>query len=440
MHAKTARVFSALGRARVANAWLRLAACGITAAIAVSVVGTLLPLAWFAGFAAVLLTDRAVFAGVARRSEAGEPPAKLWPLVAWTLAQSVYGNLIAVMFWFAPYVQGETLAVAYMCGGLANAAATLRGSAALAAAGAGTTVAFMIGLPIADYIVGGARNGLDLLPVVAALLLLGFGVNLWRSLLASDAAIAQAEAAALRERQAAAAAAAAKSDMIQRMNDELRTPMQALVGAAEHLHRAAQNPQARAHIATLVQAGEVLKLVLDDLSDLDRLENGRLPIQPKPTDLRELVRGVVAAFRVAAHDKGLELFLDVSADTPASVEIDALRVRQILFNLLANAVRYTTHGGVRVRVHAQRGAREGVARLGFAVADTGAGMSRAQVALLFGREQAAGANGGLGLPISLKLARLMGGQLAVKSELGEGTIVSFTLDAPIAAAPGVSAA
>lgn len=437
--AKRARALAAVGRARVGNAWLRIGACAVVAAVAVSVVGSLLPLVWVAGLAVVLAIDRAVFASLAKQSEAGKPPESLTALTLWTFAQSAYANIVAVMFWFAPYVPGETLAVAYMCGGLANAAATLRGSTLLSAAGAGTTIAFMIGLPIADYVVGGARNTLDLLPVVAALLLLGFGVNLWRSLLASDAAVAQAEAAVLRERQSAAAAAAAKSDMIQRMNDELRTPMQALVGAAEHLRRAAQNPQARAHIGTLVQAGEVLKLVLDDLSDLDRLENGRLPIEPKPTNLRELVRGVVAAFRVAAHDKGLELFLDVSADTPACVEIDALRVRQILFNLLANAVRYTTHGGVRVRLHAQRSEREGAVRLGFAVADTGAGMSRAQVALLFGREQGA-ANSGLGLPISLKLARLMGGQLAVKSDLGEGTIVSFTLDAPVAAVQGASAA
>lgn len=179
----------------------------------------------------------------------------------------------------------------------------------------------------------------------------------------------------------------------------------------------------------------MLKLVLDDLSDLDRLENGQLPIEPKPADPRELVRGVVAAFRAAAHDKQLELFLDVSPDTPPLVTLDPLRVRQVLFNLLANAVRFTSHGGVRVRVSAQPVAADRV-RLSFTVADTGAGMSRSQLALIFGRERICmdGEGRGLGLAISLKLARLMGGQLTARSELGQGSMFTLTLEARLVAA------
>jgi signal transduction histidine kinase len=217
------------------------------------------------------------------------------------------------------------------------------------------------------------------------------------------------------------------------MNDELRTPMSALMGAAEHLRRAAQSPQARAQIATIAQAGEVLRLVLDDLSDLDRLENGQLRIDAKPADPREVLRSVVSAFRAAAQDKNLELFVDVDAAVPALMEIDAGRVRQVLFNLLANAVRYTTHGGVRVRMSAQP-INAGCARLNVVIADTGAGMSRSQLALIFGRERlsAEGEGPGLGLAISLRLAKLMGGKLTAKSELGEGSEFSLTLDGPVA--------
>jgi len=223
--------------------------------------------------------------------------------------------------------------------------------------------------------------------------------------------------------------------MIQRMNAELRTPMQALIGAAEHLRRVAATPQARAHIAMLAQAGEVLKLVLDDLSDLDRLENGQLRIDAKHADPREIVRGVVAAFKPAAQDKEIELFLDIAGDVPALVEIDPLRVRQVLFNLVANAVRYTTHGGVRVTLRAHPSA-DGRAKLAFSVADTGAGMSRAQLATVFGRGRlsAGGEGPGLGLSISLRLAKLMGGHLQARSELGQGSMFSFSLDAPVAAA------
>lgn len=435
LQARHVRGLLAVARARVANSWLRLGSCGIVAAVATSLTGDYWPFAWFAGLVAIIIADRVIFARVLERhGEAGAAP-RFGLLLAWTIAQSAYGNIIAAVLWFTPYVHGETLAVIYLCGGLANAAATLRAHPTLSMAGVGPTIAFLMGLPIASYMLDGARNPLELMPLVGALLLLGFGVNLWRSLVQSDAAQALAEAALVRERQAAAAAAAAKTDMIQRMNAELRTPMQALIGAAEHLKRAATTPQARAHIAMLAQAGEVLKLVLDDLSDLDRLENGQLRIDAKAADPREVVRGVVAAFKPAAQDKEIELFLDIAADVPTLVEVDPLRVRQVLFNLVANAVRFTTHGGVRVTLRAQP-VEGGRVRLTFSVADTGSGMSRAHLATVFGRGRlrAGGDGPGLGLSISLRLAKLMGGQLQARSEIGQGSMFSFTLDAHATAA------
>lgn len=439
--AKRARALANVSRARLANTWLRLGSCGIVAAVATSIVGEVTPIFWFFGLAPVLFFDRWVFQRLLKACVSGDPPRSMPRVILWTAGQSLYGNAVAVMLWFSPYVPGETLAIIYLFGGLANAAATLRSSVTLTIAGAGTTIAFLLGLPLAEYLLNGARNPLDLMPLMGGLLLLAFGVNLWKSLLASDAAQLEAEAAVLRERQSAAAATAAKSGVIQRMNDEMRTPMAALAGAAEHLRRAAQSPQARAHIATLVQASEVLRLVLNDLSDLDRLENGQLRIETKPADPRELLRGVVSAFRAAAQDKQLELFVDADPAMPPLLEIDASRVQQILFNLLANAIRYTTHGGVRVRMSAQAIDASNV-RLNVVVADTGAGMSRSQLALIFGRERLSsdGEGPGLGLSISLRMARLMGGKISAKSELGEGSIFSFTLDAAIAANRTSSAA
>lgn len=439
LKAKRARTLGGLARGRMANAWLRLGSSTIVAVVATSVVGNLYPLYWLAGLAVVVMIDRAVHKGLWARCEANDPPERMFGLVTWTVLQSSYGNILAGLLWFSPYVPGETLAVIYIIGGLANAAATLRPSPTLSLAGAGPTILVFLALPFASYLLNGSQQPLDLMPMVGALLFLGYGINLWRSLEASDIAKAQAEAAAMRERQAAAAAAAAKSDTIRRMNNELRTPMKALIGASEHLRRAATSPEARMHIATLVQAGEVLRLVLDDLSDLDRLENGQVRIEPRPSDPREVARGVVQAFRAAAQDKGLELFLDVSADVPQLVEIDALRVRQILFNLVANGVRYTQHGGVRVRLQAQAAETPDRVRIGFVVADTGVGMSRSQMAIVLGRGRAVndGDGPGLGLSISLRLARLMGAQIGGKSELGQGSVFSFVIEAPLAAAPAM---
>lgn len=437
LKAKRARTLGGLARVRMANAWLRLGSSTIVAVVATSVVGNILPLLWLAGLAAVVMIDRALHNKLLVRCEANDPPERIFGLVTWTALQSGYGNILAGLLWFSPYVPGETLAVIYIIGGLANVAATLRPSPALSLAGAGPTILAFLALPLASYLLNGAQQPLDLMPMVGALLFLGFGVNLWRNFEASDIAKAQAEAAAMRERQAAATAAAAKSETIRRMNNELRTPMTALIGASEHLRRTATTPEARMHIATLVQAGEVLRLVLDDLSDLDQLENGQLRIEPRASDPRELARGVVQAFRSAAQDKGLELFLDVAADVPQLVEIDALRVRQVLFNLVANGVRYTQHGGVRVRLQTQASEAPGKVRLGFVVADTGVGMSRSQMAIVLGRGRVANDGPGLGLSISLRLARLMGAQIGGKSELGQGSVFSFVIEAPLASAPAM---
>lgn len=436
-----ARGLAALAKGRVDNVWLRLAASVIVACVAVSVLGHAGPLLWLVVSVPVFLIEHAVHLGLYKRCTAGDPPQRMLGLIAWTAIQSTINNVIAAMLWFAEFAHGETLAVIFLFGGLANAAATLRASTPLALAGASPTIAFLVGLPIADFALSGGANTLELMPLVGALLFLGFAINLWKSLKASDVAVAQAEQAAARERQAAAAAAAAKSDTIRRMRDELRTPMTTLIGAAEHLQRAAQSPEARAAIGALVQSSEVLKLVLDDLADLDRLENGDVKIERRPTDPRDLARGVVAAFRTAAHDKNLELFLDIDAALPGQVDLDPLRVRQILANLISNAVRHTSHGGVRVRVQSQATGADTV-KLGFTVADTGAGMSRSQLALVFNRTRITGEGEGpgLGLAISMRLAKLMGGQLAGKSDLGQGSVFSLVIEAPVVIGARSSAA
>lgn len=419
----------------MSNAWARYFASGMAAAVGAAVFETSLPMYWLAGLTLVVVVDFAAYQKLLKRLTAGDPCDRIPLLIMWAALQGLYGNALAAILWFSPIGPGKAMAVIFVCGGLANAAATFRHSPALSAASVSAAAFYLLGLPVVEFASEHGRNPLDLSLIVGGLLLLAWGVKLWKSLVASDEALVLAEAAAVRERQAAAAAAAAKSDMIRRMNDELRTPLAALTGAAEHLRRAAATPSAREHIGTLIHASEVLKLVLDDLSDLDRLENGRLPINLQKADARLLARGVVAAFRTAAQDKQIELFLDIAPETPACVLIDPVRVRQVLFNLIANAVRYTTYGGVRVRVSASPADGEKRARLIFSVADTGAGMSRAQLASVLGRSRVGGEGDGpgLGLAISVKLARLMGGEITARSEPGQGSLFTFAIAAPVVA-------
>ncbi|MES1199508.1 MAG: ATP-binding protein [Pseudomonadota bacterium] len=426
---RKARELGDLARLRIKNIWVRLASCGLVTFVSIAAMGNLAPLIWFVGFLPIIFVERALLVGLRKRCDRDEPPKGLIWTGLWIGFQAIYIGAMAAMLWFAKYAHGETLATILMLGSLANAAATLRASRVLALSAAIPTVALLVLLPLLDYLLGQYLNPLDLIPSVAAIVFVGFSVSLWKDLRASDEAQARAELAAIRERHAAAKAAAAKSDAIRRMQDELRTPMVALLSAAEHLRRAAVSPEARAHIAALANAGDVLRLVLEDLSDLDRLENGQIKVNPQPCDPRDLIRNVAGAFRAAANDKRLEIFIDIAPDVPALVEIDGARVRQILFNLVANAVKYTSHGGIRLRLQAQATEQEGVARLGFVVADTGAGMSRSQLALVFGgKGRAEGAARGLGLAISFRLAKLMGARLGGKSEVGEGSVFSLVIE------------
>jgi len=419
------RQLTAVAVARVNNAWPRLGASAVAAVVAASVVGNLWPMVWCAGLAIVVAIDRNLYRGVLARCAAGVTP-KLEPLIAWAGCQSVYGNLLGPILWFGPLPQGETLAMILFCGGLANAGVSLRASPPLLFAGAGPTMAFLLGLPVFEFLANGMAEPLDLLPLVGGLILLGYGFQLLRGLVESDAARLAAESAFVRERQAAAAAARAKSDTLHRVEQALRTPLAALKGATEHLRRTAATPNARLHINQLAQACNVVELALGDLA----LSAGALRIEVAPCDPRELLRGVINAYRPAAQDKHLELFADIASGTPALLELDALRVRQVLCNLLSNAVRGTAHGGVRVRLSVEPLEREGFVRLAFYVADTGAGMSRSQLAILFESADAEGA----GLAVSARLARAMGGKLTAKSALGEGSIVCFALEARVIAA------
>lgn len=432
--AERLRQLALLSMGRVANARPRFGGSVVAALVAANALASLWPLFWCAGLAVVVLIDRALFQRVAARCAAGVEP-RMAPIIAWTIWQSVYGNLLSLWLWFAPLPQGVTLAVIMFSGGMANSAVSMRASRPLLLASAGPTMALLLGLPLLEYFMHGMAEPFELLPMVGGLVLIGYGVQLWRSLVESDAVRLQGEAAVLRERQAAAAAAAARSETLKQVNDALRTPLAALAGAIEHLRRTAATPNARQQIGQLAQASELAQLAL---SDVGALERGEIPIRTTPTDARELLRGVVNAFRPAAQDKQLELFADVAPSMPALLDLDPLRVRQVLCNLLANAVRNTTHGGVRVRMCAEPVDRPGCIRLAFYVADTGAGMSRSQLALAFSRTEPGGK--GAGLAIARKVALAMGGRLTAKSDLGEGSIVCFALETQVASARSAESA
>lgn len=419
------RSYAIIANARIANAWVRLGASATAAILSAALLETLLPLWWLLSFGVLVVVDRAVHKAILARCQKGVPPKKIAGWAAWTALQAAYGNALAIILWFSQEAAGQTLAVLYLCGSLANAATTLRRSSLLSIASVSTTFSFLLFLPVAEFFIGGARDVHVLTPILGVLLLLAWGANLWRSLVASDVAQALAEASALRERQASAAAAAAKAEAKAEFARDLRTPLGALSSAVAQLRRE-RAVQTQSSLAAIAQAHSVLLRAYDEASGTETRREG-----VTATDPRALVLGSVQAFRAAARDKNIEIFADVASTAPSQVLLDAGHIQQVLFHLIANAVAYTMHGGVRVRLKAKHIGHDRVA-LAFSISDTGEGVSRSKLALIF--QNADQENSGLAK--SIRLARAMGGKLTASSELGEGSVFTLLIEAP-AAAPGL---
>jgi PAS domain S-box-containing protein len=238
----------------------------------------------------------------------------------------------------------------------------------------------------------------------------------------------QADEELRRARDAAEAAARAKSEFLANMSHELRTPLNGVLGYAQLLLRDPQlTASQREGIETIAGCGSYLLELINDVLDLSRIEAGRLATDPQPTDLRELVADLERVIGPAAGRKGLSLQLEVAPPIPALVMLDARHLRQVLLNLVGNAIKFTAQGGVRVSLAP---APDG--RLLVAVADTGPGIAPEHLGVIFDafrQTQAGAAAGGtgLGLTISQRLVRALGGAIEVESTVGVGSRFSFTL-------------
>ena len=226
-------------------------------------------------------------------------------------------------------------------------------------------------------------------------------------------------------------ASRAKSEFLASMSHELRTPMTAIIGFAETLLGDAEEEPSvdRAEAAaTIKRNGEHLLTLINDILDLSKIEEGKLEIEPHPVSPFELVEDVIALMRVRADAKGVELRKRFMTAMPAAVLTDSTRLRQILVNLIGNAVKFTEVGYVELRV-----SYDDEQWLQFGIVDTGIGMSDEQMARLFKAFSQADnsttrkfGGTGLGLAISRRLARMLGGDIGVTSRLGEGS--EFTLE------------
>jgi PAS domain S-box-containing protein len=237
-----------------------------------------------------------------------------------------------------------------------------------------------------------------------------------------------------RAKEAAEGAARAKSEFLANMSHELRTPLNGVLGYAQLLQRD-QNlgPQQREALDAITTCGAHLLDLINDVLDLSRIEARRTDDEPTVTDLRQIGADLEQVMADAARRKNLQLFVRVAPEVPSRVLIDGRHLRQVLVNLLGNAVKFTSEGHVRLSIE-----RVGDGSLRFEVADTGIGIEPDDLDAIFeafGQTDAGSREGGtgLGLTISERLVRTMKGQLRVESVLGEGSCFFFTL--PLIAAP-----
>ena len=228
----------------------------------------------------------------------------------------------------------------------------------------------------------------------------------------------------------------AKSDFLAMISHEIRTPLSGVIGSMELLATSTLDESQRRFVNAANTSGQHLLALLNDLLDLARIEAGEMRLERRSIDLRELVDEALAPFIATAAAKGLMLDAMVAPELPPRVWGDPLRMRQVLVNLIGNAVKFTQHGTVCVRLSGVPGLRFDASRIAvrFEVEDSGIGIRAEALKHIFdafGQAEDSTARHyggtGLGLSISARLVRMMGGELRVRSEPGDGSSFDFAL-------------
>ncbi|HOW63956.1 MAG TPA: response regulator [Candidatus Paceibacterota bacterium] len=245
-------------------------------------------------------------------------------------------------------------------------------------------------------------------------------------------------------KEAAEASTRAKSEFLANMSHEIRTPMNAILGFADILTTKIHDTTLRDYVTSIQSAGKVLLRLISDILDLSKIEAGRMELQFNAVDPQSVFSEMRQAFAIRCEEKGLYFKTDLESTLPKALVLDEVRVRQVLFNLVGNAIKFTHHGGIVLRAwHRPSPAGGDEIEFGFAVRDTGIGVPPDQHTLIFqafqqqrGQCHSQYGGTGLGLAICRRLVETMGGRMELQSQPGEGSEFSVILPRVEIAATG----
>lgn len=281
------------------------------------------------------------------------------------------------------------------------------------------------------------RNLVLAILMASGFVIVGLGLGLW-SKIQSNRQIGHKSAQLESARQQLAQASAAKSEILATTSHEIKTPLNGILGMTDLLLASDLAPAQKQQLEAIRESGQAMTALLEDILDMSKIEAGRIEIRPADIDLHAFLQRQTAVWRSLAAGKGLGCDLVTAPDLPRDVHLDTNRLRQILLNLVSNAVKYTVEG--HVRIHAALNRADGdLYHLQFTVSDTGPGLpaeGREHIFQPYQGSQGLAGSAGLGLHICRKLADALGGEIGVESIKGEGSRFWFTVIAP-AASEGV---